>query len=32
MGTLEVVNNHYDTFLEPLVKHFADVNVDAGSP
>ena len=27
MGTLEVVNNHYDTFLEPLVKHFADVNV-----
>jgi len=27
MGTLQVVNNHYDTFLEPLVKHFADVNV-----
>ena len=27
VGTLEVVNNHYETFLEPLVKHFLNANI-----
>jgi hypothetical protein len=31
MGTLEVVNNHYQDFLEPLVKHFANVNFAGGA-
>ena len=31
MGTLEVVNNHYQNFLEPLVKHFANVNFAGGA-
>ena len=27
MNTLEVVNNHYTAFLEPIVKHFVDINL-----
>ena len=27
LNTLEVVNNHYTAFLEPIVKHFVDINL-----
>ena len=27
-GTLEVMNNHFEIFIEPLVKHFANANLD----